>query len=75
MKINQRKLIIDYLNDGHTLTSLAALRHFGIARLAARISELRSAGYNIESEMLTRKNMYGVRIHYAKYFLSQDAIK
>ena len=38
---SQKAMILEYLQLGHPLTSLEALRHFGCARLGARIWDLK----------------------------------
>lgn len=60
MNINENKgtsatqceLILDYLQDGNTLTSLEALKMFGCMRLASRIHDLRDRGYDIKNETI-----------------------
>lgn len=47
MGASQGQQILDYLKQGHTLTPLDALIKFHCMRLAARINELRAAGYRI----------------------------
>ena len=47
----QTARILHYLRFGRRLTPLAALKLFGCMRLAARILELRQAGWQIEREM------------------------
>lgn len=69
---SQTEMIRDYLMLGHGLTSLDALRHFGCARLGARIWDLRH----------DRKNPLNIRTetihdvttgkHYASYSLIKE---
>ena len=47
--MTQNKQIINYLQQGKTLTSLEALKLFGCFRLSARIAELKNQGFNITS--------------------------
>ena len=49
---SQCDAILDYLRRGKILTPLDALRLFGCFRLAARIHDLRSQGYTIETEII-----------------------
>jgi len=51
--LTQAEKVLDYLEAGRTLTSKQARARFGIQNLRARISELRSEGYNIVSESVT----------------------
>ena len=49
----QAAAILADLEAGHQMTPLDALRRHGCFRLAARIAELRAAGYPIATEHLT----------------------
>ena len=68
---NQCEKILRHLNDYGSITSLEAMQEYGIARLAARISDLREAGVAIVSEMATGKNRYGEPTHFAVYSLAE----
>ena len=46
---SQADMIALYLQSGHELTPMQALEMFGCFRLAARIKDLRSRGYSIET--------------------------
>ena len=45
-----------WLKSGKTLTPLKALHDFGCFRLAARVLELRQAGYNIQCALHKTKS-------------------
>lgn len=60
----QQRTVIRQLKKGQPLTPLSALVNFGIARLAARIEELRNFGFKITTQM---KSVNGRR--YASYML------
>jgi len=47
----QRKKILDHLLGGQVLTEDAGRRLFGVRRNAARISELRKAGWRIRTTL------------------------
>lgn len=47
--MSQRNEILEALKQGETLTPLDALQRFGCFRLAARISDLKADGYQIET--------------------------
>jgi hypothetical protein len=47
---SQETRILKWLKKGKTLTSIQALNQFHCFRLAARISDLREKGYNIETK-------------------------
>ena len=45
--MSQSERILYFLSEGNTITPLEALRTFNCFRLASRIAELRSEGYDI----------------------------
>lgn len=47
---SQKDRILDYLMEGHSLTSLEALNLFGCFRLGARIADIKGEGYLIRTE-------------------------
>lgn len=58
-KPTQNDRILDYMSRFGSITQLEALQDLGIMRLASRISDLKSLGYPIVSEMETVKNRFG----------------
>ena len=72
MTITQKERLLEYLEIYGSITPLEALSHLGIMRLAARISELRKAGYKIKSERVTNENRYGRIINYTRYRLVKE---
>lgn len=69
--MTQCERIIRHLQDVSSLTQAEAMQEYGIARLSARISELKSAGYPIRREMVAGRNRYQEPVSYARYFLEQ----
>lgn len=67
---SHRAVIRQHLEAGNSLTSLQALNHFGCARLASRIDELRQAGMNIETHWLRVQNRQGKWVRVAEYRLA-----
>jgi hypothetical protein len=63
--MNQSKEILDYLKGGNTLTPIEALERFKCFRLAARINDLRDAGYLIKT--IKQKTPSGKSIACYKY--------
>ena len=47
--MSQNYEVLTRLQSGRTLTAVEALREFGCFRLAARICDLRDAGFNIKT--------------------------
>lgn len=70
MKLTQCDRIIRHLKDFGSITSKEAYDEYGIMRLASRITDLRKAGYEIDTETKTGKNRYGETTRYAVYRLN-----
>jgi hypothetical protein len=69
--MSQQKRILNYLEQGKTLTRLNSWDELGILEAPARISELRAAGHKIHTEMVTINNKYGEKVRIAKWSLKQ----
>ncbi len=67
--MTQSERIIRHLNEYGSITPLEALSEYGIMRLASRISDLRTCGYDIKREMVDGRNRYGEPTRYARYTL------
>jgi hypothetical protein len=66
--VNKTDLILNELFL-KPITSLDAIRRFGVTRLAAVIYELRQDGFQIESVNSTVRDRFGNRCHVAEYRL------
>jgi hypothetical protein len=60
--MSQSEKILDYLQQGNTLTPIEALEKFQCFRLAARCNDLRKDGHKIQSEIVKEDNK-----RYARY--------
>lgn len=70
----QRERLLAYLKANKTITAEQALAHLGIARLAARVLEIRDQGADIHVESINVLNRYGEPIKVARYhFLGMKA--
>lgn len=65
----QNDRILDYIDKFGSITQIEALQDLGIMRLASRISDLKSLGYPIVSEMETVKNRFGEKCSVKRYRL------
>lgn len=65
----QEEDILEWLQEGRTLTALDALREFQCMRCGARIYDLKQKGYNIVTEMVSYENYKGVKKTIAQYRL------
>ena len=69
--MTQHDRIIRHLYDYGTLTSIEAMKEYGIMRLSARISELKDEGWVISSKLEKGKNRYGEPTKYSVYTLTE----
>ena len=66
MKQTKKSKLLTYLlSHKRGITGLDALRKLGLYRLSGEINKLRSEGYDIKTEMMTRED--GTR--YARYYI------
>lgn len=65
--MNQTQAIKNYLLAGNTLTSAEAFEKFGCTRLAAKIFNLKKAGYDIDMFWREGVNRYGKPTYYGVY--------
>ncbi len=70
--MTQNERIIRHMSEYGSITPLEALSEYGIMRLASRISDLRTRGYDIRREMIEGRNRYGEPTRYARYTLEAD---
>lgn len=71
MKTTQCQRILRHLKDYGEISSLDAMREYGILRLASRIHDLKVMGYNIKSTTVSKKNRYGETTHFKVYRLGE----
>lgn len=62
--MDQKKIILDLLKKGETLTGLKALRMAGTMKLSTRIGELERMGHVINKDWTTLPTGKRVRIYY-----------
>jgi hypothetical protein len=55
-----------------SISTLEAFRDLGVARLASRIHDLKSMGYNIISETKSSKNRFGEKTYFKAYRLAEE---
>lgn len=71
-KPSQNERILDYMDRFGSITQYDALQDLGVMRLASRISDLRSLGYPIVSEVEVVKNRFGEKCHIKRYYLQKE---
>lgn len=72
MKVTQCQRILDYMGQFGSISTLEAFKDLGVARLASRIHDLKSMGYNIVSETRSSKNRFGEDTHFKVYRLAEE---
>lgn len=65
----QKSAVLDYMKQGHTLTTIEASDKFGCTRLAARISDYRKEGYSFAEEWVSGETRYGTPTRFKRYKL------
>ena len=65
--MTQKEMIVRYMDDFGSITTMEAFSDLGITRLASRIHELVRSGLQIKKEIVTSKNRYGEDVHYTRY--------
>lgn len=70
-KPTQSERVLAYMEMHGGITQLEALNDLGVMRLASRISNLRKAGYPIESQMVRVKNRYGEVCCVKRYYMGE----
>jgi hypothetical protein len=69
--MTQCERVLKYMRDFGSINPLQAMADLGVMRLAARISDIKEAGYNIDRRMVTSKNRYGEAVCFAEYKLEE----
>jgi hypothetical protein len=62
--MSQIKQILEYMQDGNTISPLEALKKFGSFRLGARIWELKQLGYPVKRRIMKVKSQKHVAVYY-----------
>lgn len=69
----QKMQVYHYLMDGNTITSLEAIRKFGITRLSAVIFNIgKMTGKAPARRMIPVTNRYGKTVRVAEYWIDQE---
>jgi hypothetical protein len=66
-KATQTQRVLSYIREFGSITAIEAVRDLGVMRLAARVSDLKKAGYDIISEQQAVRNRFGETCYVAKY--------
>ena len=72
VKATQTERVLDYIEQFGSITPLEAMRDLGVYRLSARIADLRSGGYPIQTRIEAVPNRYGGKSNVARYSLQES---
>lgn len=72
VKVTQCNIILQHLREFGSISSLEAMKEYGIMRLASRINDLKKQGYPIISNTKIMKNRFGETVHFAEYKLVEE---
>ena len=67
--MTQCEKVLEYMNNFGSITTMEAFADLGITRLASRIHDLTSMGYEIDREAIKVKNRYGEHVRFTRYSL------
>lgn len=70
-QISQSTVVLDWLRNVGSITSIEAFESFHITRLADVIYKLRKRGYEIDTKTCNGSNMFGAYT-YAEYSLVEE---
>lgn len=69
---SQCDMVVDYINEFGSITSLDAFRELGATRLSGIIYNLKKQGYKIKSVDEGSLNRYGRMVYYARYSFEEE---
>ena len=62
-------MVLQYMNDFGSITTMDAFMDLGCTRLPARISDLKDQGYKIADRTEVGKNRYGRKVNWKRYWI------
>lgn len=73
--MTQCERILKFMKDHGSINPMQAMKDLGVMRLAARVADLKKAGYKISRRTVTGRNRYGEPVSYAEYRLEENSVK
>ena len=67
--MTQCEMILRHMSEVGPITAAEAVSEYGCYRLAARISDLKKAGYEIRTDSVRNVNRFGETVRFARYSL------
>ena len=70
---NQRQIVLKWMLEGHTITSMQAIEQFGITRLSAVIFDIgKQTGKAPARRFISVPTRYGKNVRVCEYWIEQD---
>ena len=73
--MTQCEMILRYMQDFGSINPQQAMKDLGVMRLAARVADLKKAGYKITRRNVTGRNRYDEQVIFAEYRLEENSVK
>ena len=70
--MNQHERIMWYIKEFGSISPMEAYGDLGITKLATRISEMKDAGIEFDQRIEKKKNRYGDKVHYMRYWFKGE---
>ena len=67
--MTQCDMILKYINDFGSISSMEAFKDIGCTSLHRRISDLKERGLNFDFKWESGKNRYGKKVSWKRYWL------
>jgi hypothetical protein len=72
--MSQYKIMLKALQEGKTLTRKSCLSRYNIFESPARITEMRKAGFDVKTKMVSVINASGKKVRVANWTLKAKAV-
>lgn len=69
--MTQHEMILNHIEEYGSISSLEAMKEYGIMRLASRIHDLKKQGYVFNREVVTAKNRFDDPVRFVRYSLHE----
>ena len=70
--MTQCERVLKYMQDFGSINPKQAMEDLGVMRLAARVADLKKAGYKITKRSATGCNRYDEKVIFAEYILEEQ---
>lgn len=67
--MTQKEMVLKYITEHGSITTLESMKKLLILDLQSIIRTLRNEGYDITDEYITKKNIYGSKSTFKRYYL------